>query len=709
MMARPSPSPWRASRLLLALALLVAPGCSVWNAPDRGRLDAGLGADAPDLDAATDGDLDGAADGGLDAPDGGPPRTERRCADDLDDDMDGFIDCADLDCATDVMACCSSGGSAVVNDAWTSAALTGWSRLPTGLDGPNAPTGAGQPLSRFTSTRSNFARAIIHDPVGAATGCIAIDPGVVITTSLRLMDDSIESCPEDECDERAGILLTAVQPATAVASYSNGDVLPDELGVRLRRLGSAMGRVEVTVAGSIVSTLAVTNDVVSVEIQLVPGVDEDGTPVSVTTVTLTPSGTPTPVLALDRAPALARSTLLGAASGCAGGRGLYLAVEGVGNRVGVGTLRVVPQVCPNPNYFRSAGDPLEASDLGASAGWTAGGVGAPSLFYSDDDGAAAVVDRWDVFFDASDRNRANETFATVRFAAGGTIFIGDELLAGGGLPRASGAPLVDAAFPTCGGTCTESNRDPDFWFRQNAERELDSSSGWLVWSRRTAAGVWQIMIDSLETSAGGTIGGPEVLLTTAASGGAAAVTECTALRSPALVARPDGGLWVFFVCEHGGMPGDVRVAELSATTGALEAVRPAPVLTPAMAPYARLGIQDVDAEVWTSNLGTENAEVIVRLWFVARAGGLPVVGLAEGVSRGLDADLPMLGMFAGNPVLRSDDERLPACTGLCRITSIAAGRGGIERDVRFLVALSDEATGSTRHLLVPLEQTVPLR
>lgn len=679
-------------------------GCSIWNQPKRGLLDGGPGRDAPPIDAPEpDGGLDGGLDGGPDSPDAGPPRFEGLCGDGLDDDLDGFTDCDDIDCASDVMFCCDRGVP-ILDETWAVAALTGWSRLPQGGDGPNAPS-AGAPLSRFSSGNTAYPRALIYDPVGSATGCVAIDPGVTIRTTFSLLADTVMSCTS--CDERAGILLTAVQPATAVTSYMNGDVLPDELGVRMvRETGTpTSAAIEVSVAGTVVGPRVSGvhfSDTVTVEIVLTPGI-EAGVPVSFASVTVVVDGTSTTVL--DRHPALARETLLGPSSGCHEGRGLYLAVEGVGNRIGIGNLEVDAEVCPNPNHFRDVGGPLDATDLGATA-WSAGGAGAPSLVYSDENPAAPVAPRWDLLFDASDRNRANETFATVRFAVGGAIFSDDEWTAL--TPRRTGAPLVHELFPTCGGTCTDSNREPDLWVDVDEEREVVGlGTGLVVWARRTST-AWEIRRDTLGLIADDTIGGDALLLTTAAGAGTASVTACTALRSPALLERP-GGFWLVFVCEHGGPPPDVRVATLD-TLGALVSIGDAPILQAGDAPlYARLGIQDVDGETWIRSPGTADQEVLVRLWFVSRSGGLPVVGIAEGVASGMTDAFPDVSMFAGNPVLASGDESLPECDGVCRITSVATTRTADTRDVRVVVALTDEATAATRHLLVPLEQTLPIR
>jgi hypothetical protein len=211
---------------------------------------------------------------------------------------------------------------------------------------------------------------------------------------------------------------------------------------------------------------------------------------------------------------------------------------------------------------------------------------------------------------------------------------------------------------------------------------------------------------------------------------------CASLRHPELVPMadprsgvPQPGFWLLFTCDRAdGAEDEIRWVKLRNDLE-LEAADPAWVLGPDQvttpqgnpAPYAAGGVSDPEVVVDFSSDASEPP--IVRLWFRARTATerRPSIALAVGqlkadagdggAGTGLTETLPSLVPYAGNPVLRADDEVLGPCAGECDLLGHdvvqrpedEASSFDVPRTLRFLLTRAQD--DRARFELIPLEQT----
>ena len=650
-------------RLALVLTLLPLGGCSLLFLPEApshdGGLDGGDGgtdaADAP-MDAPTDA-RDGEVDGGFD---GGPP-TELLCADGMDDDEDGLVDCADLDCAGDD-ACCDETSSTDLVEDWgmaDAAALLslGFNLTPSGFSWPS---GDSSELDNFP-TSTNGPTAIVHE-------CAPLATGRRYQMSFRV----IERCT-DECDDYVAFVLT---PVNEMGSRVG---LFDELAVRLE----GDGTVHVTQAGREVgSPLSIAStDAFGVDLRISPAVGDDGVAIMSAEVTVTPtSGTPTTIYSglLTDLDNLIR------AGGCADVPGLYPAFEGLGSRAAVGApVTERTYACANPSQFerpllnalsaegQSGTTPLNFSSP-ADPGWASGGIGAPALYQN---GSA-----WYVLGEGTNDQPELEAALRVGYSVG---FAYSNSSTWSSWTAPSVGPFVGDDPPSCvSHSCSgdeRSVREP-FALEPNptdpqllVAQEVDDSEAYELYAMTP------------------TLASTSRLLQPDA--------ECESLRDPAAIPVADG-YWMLFTCVPATGGRSIHAVRLTLNGSVLMAGEHHAVLTSADLDFADdlFGAEPI--------LDAVGERLLLRLWFLARRNaGQIVVGLAtaETTTDALATSFPTLVPYAANPVLRPDDEVFGDESSFLGIAVAHDSDVGL----RFLVArrvLDELAPGRRRFEYTPLIQ-----
>ncbi len=648
--------------------------------PDRTRLDR----DAS-LDAGSDVGLpDDAGDGSLDAGDACiiAEQHEASCDNRRDDDCDGLTDCNDFDCGR-ALYCCGPGRAERVFSFDTGA---GWRSLPTGVL-PNIEPEGGV-ISNFPSSEP---RATRYDE------CLSIDLGMEIRSILRARGPR---CSPDSPCPYASLVLTPI------SEMARGVPLADELSVRL----DADSRIEVRRAGAVLARsptpFGASN--IDVRIRLTPGIDERGgawiyADIRIVSADLTWS----PWEGLR--PLVPREDLIGASLGCTEARGLYLALEGLGDGVDIDSITIDPYECANPSHFErpSSTTPLEGAALGVDPSWSSGGVGAPALssYFIDDE----PPETWTVLYDATNVPRTNELTTPVRFSIG----LSQSTRSTGDGWTVRGDPLLGADPPHCTG-CLASVREPTILLpvRDHADsspghRGLPHSSrGWIVYASEiegSGGRRFELEARSLIASPIG-IGGTRFTLLTPAS----ELGGCASLRDPLLlpVASADtDDAWLLYSCERDGSLREVRIARFSVSDDGPRA-RPMGVALTAsqLGSFASIALRAADGATWI----VHEELVIHRLWFVTRdLRGRTAIAFAE--ASGPPDALPTFEPYAANPVLRADDPILGGCdTYSCEIESLAVTRmANSSHRVRLFVARAIRMPSEIRHVLVPLEQVWP--
>jgi hypothetical protein len=679
------------SRAVLALGVAALGGCTLLNAPDPGRLDAGFDAPIP-IDAY-----------GRDATDAPIcTRFERTCDDGDDEDCDGLVDCNDFDCATS-LDCCGASQTVVPTESFDPP-FPDWPWMPTSF---GAITQPGPRLDDFG--RTGVPRGVrVRD-------CVPIDLGARVMATLYA-EAGTPVCGATACENYASIVLS---PATDMPPGDPRGLL-DELAVRVYH----DGRAEVRRADEVLET-APTNyglDPIAVTIELTPGVHTDGLAYVFATIRLQQPGIAewTP---FENDPFIPREHLVGAELGCTVARGLFLAFEGVGTNSGVDDVEVTRFECANPSHFQSPGTlgvELEAPDIGAEPGWTLGGVGEPAI--ASYRSSVSDPERWELAYDASNRDRALEGMAPVHYSIGGSY-----TTASGGLtmwtarlgsmsPRTAGEPILGFDPPDCVGAvvpdppndCSllRSYREPGLYVPlDEADRTLLSptTSPFLVAARQIPASRDFEIVGArydglpLDDSDLATLLSPH--------------EGCASLRDPALLpGAPDGEMpfFLLYTCDPGdGTPTTIRAARLASPLGPATAEPGWEIRPDQLGRFAEAGVSSPDGAVWF--VGATSGYAVYRIYFVAESyDGAPVLAFAEGNAQAW-GELPDVVPYAGNPVLRSDDPLLGDCpTDGCDIRSVAVTRhADLPNRVRLYFGRTLEEDTSIRHVLTPLDQVWP--
>jgi hypothetical protein len=474
------------------------------------------------------------------------------------------------------------------------------------------------------------------------------------------------------------------------AATSIGGELPSDLAVELDYDATT---VRVTHAGRVVGDALTVGlgEGVRVELFLWPGLDERENAAMLARVDAIRGGVGVRTTLLDGFPFLAQRDLEDRLSGCDRTPGLFMAIEGRGDMVEVGTLRGTTQECVNPSHFAVPYDDsvtLSRTHLGTGS-WTEGGVGEPSL-HSSSPGAGRV--QWDLFFDATNYGRDLERFG-VRFAIGHvrTEVWDNSPWSGWDGPRAGDNP------PECLDiSCSDhlSYREP-FVLGAGGRphvvfaRQMEAGNKDVFGIRGQWTASWDLATPLAEES---------ILAPTDLDG------SCRSLRDPCLAPRSEGddGYWLFFTCERDGASSRIDLVGLDSAY-VVEADSHTPVLDSSLGAFAQGG---VEAPEIITEFNPVDDQAIYRMWFVAKdVSQARTVAMAQAQVSAL-AEVPRFAPYPANPVLRADDRVMTGCvSGDCPIESLAVARHALDRALRFLVARRVQLSGDVvEYQLVPLSQ-----
>lgn len=661
---------------LLTASLLALSGCTILLAPDRDAI-------APDLDAQAQ--LDAGMDAGIDAGnDGGgcrPTETlEVTCEGGGDEDCDGYVDCEDTDCRG-ASVCCRGARDV---DSVCLASLVEWRAQPPGTTEIDIAGSCGD--ERVTSFGvDGVPRALM------SAKCQPIGFGM----RFEVQFDVEAACGLPPCDYAALAL-------TPLPTLVSGEPLSSELRavvradktVALERAGTELARSATPFTGTAPIRLRLV---------LEPGPDESGRDVLFATATFAQDGR-TEALAA-RAPILPLADLR-----CLGPSGpevgLYAAIEGVGEGVQVrGPLARTEFQCSNPSQFLRRPAELSTTSIEACA---PGGVGAPALVNYCREHCEATPEQiqWELWADASDVQRSDESFRFIDFGVCGWAATQPQ-------PPGTGEWFARPA-----------DADPFLWADDPSSREPTllpiAQHGVEPRVERVAFAYAERTTAEAETYAvhGGVMltapterpGTRRQLLTPAQT------SDCRSLRDPLLLAdweATDVGhsvsaAWLLFTCEReDGAPRSIGAARLSVGASlALDESTPirTDVLSASVGAYAERGVFGAEGFIEASG-----ADRIARIWFLARD-GRGRVRLAYAQGRGPASEgLPILSPYAANPLLDGSEDILgDDCDRGCTLTGLSVTPSFIELgNYQFLIARSRLTPTGPQHDLVPLLQPAP--
>lgn len=671
----------RAHAILLS-SVLVMSGCTLILQPNFDAI-------APEMDGGVDAGPDagdsGMHDGGPDSgPDGGgsciPDPQGEQCTDsaEVDEDCDGQSNCFDYDCRG-VAACCRPGAASTPR---CLAGLAQFVRLPadqaSDIVFSDTLCSASSRVTEFGPTGRT--RALVTQ------ACQPITFGMRMSATFEIVSGCTGTC------DFAALSFGPVQ------TLADGDPFASELRVIVRSDGSAA----VERAGTPISTMPLgpgsllTLEPIEVQVDLEPGPNESGQDVLFATVDLIVDGTGTRVL--DRtavAPLDALECIR--PGGGPPGVGLYAAIEGAGTNVEViGPLSTLERRCSNPSQFYDNEENVDLSSVEACA---PGGVGAPALvsYCLDDCGSPAAPVQWDLWVDASDTPRIEESFRFVDFGVCGFGWQSPILPETPSWIVRPSAPFLlgdspSAREPTLLPISDDgaSTRVIDLFYAY-AQRVMEGEEEYAIYG--------DLVRQDLTRAPD-----PAALLMTADDAG------CASVRDPLLVAHYAeataghhvDGAWLLFTCEVSGMPDSIRAArfdsDLMLQTGSIRTVLSAVDDT-----YSERGVFAPEgfAEV-------DGTTLKIRLWYLARdATGQVRLAYAQGRSTDLDT-FPELDPYPANPILAGDSRVLGECTTGCTITGASVTpRVGSESEWQFVISRSRLTATGTLHELVPLLQPAP--
>ncbi len=407
--ARPLRAAWPLLALLLGCTQLA---CTLLNAPDRTLLDAGR----------PDGGMGDAGDGG-DGGDGGPP--PEVCDNGLDDDEDGFVDCADTDCAAR-QACCAPGSG-------------GFACMPS-TTSDWCPADAGGNWRRHGDVVASSGSFVLRGGAVLRNACLDLLGGHEVSATL-----DVTGCGDpSQC--RAALVFTA-------ASAPRGSRFYEDLGVELVPAGSSV-ELRLTQGGRILRRAPLDDSRVPVTVRFAATALASGRRSLVAAVLSDRlSGGPYLVEGFEVADVEALVPL--AECGGVEGAGLRLAVEGSGGAV-VASLATEPLECSSPAGLQPpAGDadlPLcltegartcRALPGPADGPWT---LGAPALSGRCSSSDCSRV-AWSLLVEATDADPTLGLFSDIGYAVLGAESSGAWSASWDG--PGSGQPLLGGPNPTC--------------------------------------------------------------------------------------------------------------------------------------------------------------------------------------------------------------------------------------------------------------------
>ncbi len=676
--------------LSLALSLSLG-GCSIFNRPDPGHLDANSrdgGTDAHEDDAYVN-------DAGSDAGMGTdafvcPNMRELVCNDGHDDDCDGLTDCADPDCViAAATACCMAGGAMHYVESfdksgavWTTAG--NWV-APASM--ASAITATGVLLDMGTSA-----------PIGMVNdACLHVDLGTEIRFTMRA-----SPCTGATCDGRMEVVIG---PSTMFMG-----MLTDDLAIRGVADATRGLRIDILQGGTVraSSTLALGVLETSVVVNLSPGVAE-GAPAIVGTVVVSQGALSETLVPLIR---VTHRDVFGTSS-C---HGLHLGVQGVGNHVGLDNIQITQLDCANPGRFDSLGHDaaeLDAVTMSVSSsdmttGWGRGGIGDPALFEGTFSGRPTER-RFTLLFDGSPVDRSTDVIGHLPLSIGGADTLatsGADLVlvhdCGQWVPRGSAIACTAPAAAT-GHALIESPRvmrDPTLYPQGRDAANIDSFR--IAWVGEGATGSeLHLFTTVLTTGVGSRILG--VPIQTDIVGEDA--TTCPSIRNPLLLPLLGSTDWlVFYVCDT--FPPVVHVARMDG--GGNTAMRVDVAINPG--PLAADGITDIAGVVFDYVAAGVHTPTY-RLWLTAHpTTARSAVLYFEGTPPpgALAGSLPVFVPFAGNPVLTETSTVFGSCARGCQLHGITATRLSDQPTrVRLLIERWVDTGSGLTYGLVPLEQIWP--
>lgn len=634
-------------------------GCSLLNAPDRRLISTDAGVDA--------------GDGGSDADTGVP---DEICDNGIDDDGDGLSDCIDFACAG--RAQCCDVGSTVLQETWDPAdnLSATWAAIPS--------ASASYPVREFVSGTPQI--TAFEGPNTSAIltrSCVPLALGLELAITFSPMSEG--TC-RDHCE--ASLVLTGAQDLLA------GEHLPDDLAVRM----DSEGLLTVSQAGRTLATATARTGAsqrTRVTLRLGSAFRENEAVVEAT-VTAHNLDTDTREILLENEAFLAREDLIDNLARCDESEGLFVAIEGHGDRVHVGALEATTLRCANPDQFQVPPDaPLTAERLGVGT-WAAGGIGRPALV-SSQNGADV---QWDLLFDGTNVDRQAERFVSLGLALGHAQ-----------TTTWNASPWIQRDGPRIGEdppACTGEGCGIDEAFREpSAFASLDASDRiaqlYSAFARRLPTtdgteryGLWAQLVARDPN----TVEAPRATAVLMADEG------CQSLRTPSIAPAGasflDAGFLLFYTCERTDDVDEIHVLRLSASLEAMG--QPATVVTAGDLPdYAEGGVNS--PAVWV-DFDSSSQAAVYRLWFLAHSGGGAESSLAMMQAQVDTAgELPRFRPYPGNPVLRAGDDPLGGCPGTCTISGVSVTRRIDSAQVlRLLVALDLNDAGTTSYKFVPLEQ-----
>lgn len=677
----------RSSIARAALALLLT-GCSVFNRPDPGHLDAAMpdmgpfdgGPDDMGVDAGPD---VGPDDMGMDAPDawtcpGG--RTETMCGDGADDDCDQLVDCADPDCVrANAIECCTMGSS-VFSESFNSTTLSAarWAGTVTSasLDGTALGT---FPLPPTVQAM------VAQDASGPL--CLQPELGLRLTATIKTA----------ACTDCSGSVDLVVGPTTRVVA---GGTLQEDLAIRATNEGGVLSIA--VLAGPderARSTIPLGTAPATVTIDLAPTVFDGASYIGARVRVVASSGMDQ--VLVENEPVVQRDHLQRDFCG-PNARGMFMGVQGSGTGVRIDQIDVTQSDCPGPTSFAPSGTaPLTQVTFGADGttpgtGWASGGIGDPSLSRVVADTTPGTPYEWLVLYDASSTFRSSEPFVSLPLSLGGGSRRGASSLppdASSWIPRL-GLAAGTAGMPFTRTVADHAMRDPTVGVPEGGLLTNNP----VLWVERVGPGdTYALMRGTLPYTTSDDITGRT---------GVTIIGEtCGSIRSPLLLPRlgdPAHGWLLFYVCADGR--GEVHVATVSTSLMTITRI-PDVVLGPmVLGPSASLGVVDVAGAGWMYA-----GAPLYRLWLVTRSAAGASIAFVEGTVSPTTATASFTP-FPGNPVLTANDPAFSRCPLQCEIHGISATRWpdmGSGNLVQLLVERWETTTTSTTYGLVPLTQRYP--
>jgi hypothetical protein len=708
--------PWT---LLVAVVPLLT-GCLMLNERDATQAvvrDGGPDAPRPDVPFDVPPDHDGGVDGGDGGTCPGPGCFETDCTNGIDDDGDGLVDCADFDCAS-FPGCCTDG-ALELQASWdpesTISAL--WRAVPTGSPYPSR----GSETAVDGGTGSTFLYGFEpHMPTGVLRrSCTPLALGARLRVTMA--PQGAPGCTDTACDRFAAVVLTAAEDSLP------GRRLLDDLAVTVQ----ANGLVRVTQGGASLGSTRVElgpTGRAELGIEITPGVDHRGRPALFATVEVTDrmAGTGR-VQLLDRTPFLLQRDLIDHVADCAKMPGLFVAVEGQGDRVRVEPLTVERLECANPSQFAEPDrDTATLTPYHLDLGdWASGGLGAPALASTCDVGETGCFVnegppgvRWDLLIEATNVDPGLARFTHVGWSMGHAMGLEWDAPTGW-ITDALGPPKAGHDPPTCldGGdgpdACggARSLRDPGLLPVTNELGQLTPTGFIVTYAREHepavqsgARDVFALHVQTMHADPYERFESSEGLKWTPTQAG------CDSLRDPEIIPQshePGAGYFLLYTCERNGLPPEVHRIALTDLLVVVPGTRET-VLSPSMlGAFAQGGVRAAEAVVVSDP--QEVRPPLVRAWFVARdAAGRPSVGMAMGQGQTF-GELPDLVPYPGNPVLWVDDVALGGpCGDDCELVGLdVVRRADDARSVdtpitlRFVVA---RRVDGHDYELAPLEQ-----